>query len=344
MAFATSPERPAWQTEDLDEEWIENDDDEEDNLSNDTRSLSLTAPLATFIQTNSVLENELSQATPSNYGKGTFVVHQSVNHAPLVHQTPGGGLGVKKTNMKNIFSPMPLERMFDPPSPVDLPKPSVPIILESPPPEASTTIPDEIVETDLPQTKSLSSRKFTFSAPRPDFLDPGMNSPAYPMAESTPTPASNAPHGNSEPPLRLFQFQYDTYTREHLSAMVDSIAVNTPSGSTPSPVTFTHGLSKVSENTPEQSMLTDLRSAKRVKLSPVSDYQTGGVGDNAIISRPRLYGKEYVGASYSLMQAIKERDYSTISTVVSAQTGTPDVSKKAISALQSSGRKVLGMF
>ncbi|KAF8479459.1 hypothetical protein JB92DRAFT_2822519 [Gautieria morchelliformis] len=35
----------------------------------------------------------------------------------------------------------------------------------------------------------------------------------------------------TDPRLRLFQFQIDTFTREHLSTMVNSIAVHAPSDS-----------------------------------------------------------------------------------------------------------------
>ncbi|KAF7327773.1 hypothetical protein MKEN_00357000 [Mycena kentingensis (nom. inval.)] len=104
-----------------------------------------------------------------------------------------------------------------------------------PVPEAS----DEIVETDLPAMVSFHGRrasldcKFIFSAPRQ--LDPKPTL-SFPQAQSTPTPpfapnnaaaeiAAAAPP-STDPRLRLFQFQYDTFTRDHLSALADSIAVN----------------------------------------------------------------------------------------------------------------------
>ncbi|KAI3611006.1 sin component scaffold protein cdc11, partial [Moniliophthora roreri] len=257
---------------------------------------------------------------------GTFLVHEQIHNAPLnlLPKTPGRN---KKGNIKDFFSPMPLERMFEPPSPPP-PSKEPPYII----PTTPSTDGDEILETDLPGMASFDGRKpslncqFTFSAPREreHWLTPN----AMPQAESTPG-HPNLPNTapSTDPPLRLFQFQYDTFTRDHLSAMVDSIAVNAGpgSGTTNSPASLNNGLSRVSEIT--SANLNDdfshLRSAKRVKLSPKSDFGDSG-GDMAerviSVARPRIYGKEYVGASQSLMQQIKEaRDFSTISTVVSVR-------------------------
>ncbi len=58
-----------------------------------------------------------------------------------------------------------------------------------------------------------------------------------------------------------------------------------------------------------------LRSAKRVKLSPCSDYSEE---EDIRISRPRMYGKQYLGKSWELMQQIRSaRDFSTVSMVTS---------------------------
>ncbi|KAF9068641.1 hypothetical protein BDP27DRAFT_1327047 [Rhodocollybia butyracea] len=297
--------RPAWQTEELEDEWVEagaEDEESDDEQFNGTRSISFTVPLSTKIHT---INDISSPSSPQPIG--TFLVHQSIPNVPLLPKTPGRN---KKANIKDFFSPMPLERMFEPPSP---PQPkSVSLSAQSP---AS----DEIVETDIPNMVSFDGRKpsvdcqFTFSAPRDGFL----NLENRPQAESTPgnPTKTNPPPPSSDPPLRLFQFQYDTYTREHLSAMVDSIAVNPAlgSGTTNSPVSLDHGLSTVSEATHSHSF--HLRSAKRIKLSPKSDFEQG---DKA--QRPKLYGKDYVGESRSLMQQIKQaRDFSTISTVASAR-------------------------
>ncbi|KAJ7600466.1 hypothetical protein C8J56DRAFT_910325 [Mycena floridula] len=304
---------PAWQTDELQDEWVDQDDDSDDNFP---QSISLTAPLASEIHTN--LDDSDSEPPSPNPAVGTFLVHQSVAAAPLLPRTPGQAKN-KRGNIKDFFSPLPLERLFEPPSP-----PPAQINLHQRPEPAQAS--DEILETDLPNMVSFDGRKpslgcqFTFQAPRDDFINPN---PSAPQAQSTPCPPPSVPsssaHPTTDPPLRLFQFQYDTFTRDHLSAMVDSIAVNTPSGSgtTPSPTTFTHALSRVSEATGSHSSFSHLRSSKRVKLSPSTDYAEGVA---VSIARPRIYGKDYVGASQSLMQQIREaRDFSTISTTVSAQ-------------------------
>ncbi|KAK0487241.1 hypothetical protein IW261DRAFT_1446723 [Armillaria novae-zelandiae] len=249
---------PAWQTPELADEWPDDDDDDDC-----TRSISLTAPLATVISTPAT-------AKDSNYSAGTFLVHDALPPA----RTPG------KTGVKDFFSPLPLERMFDPPSP---------------PPQPSASLAPPI----LP-----NNARFTFTVPIPP--------PAF---QSTPNPPLPQPTAVRTPgALKLFHFQYDTYTREHLSALVDSIA--------PSP------LSPSSEPTPSPSGDLDefsrLRSAKRVKLSPRSAYS----GEEDIrISRPRIYGKQYLGESRELMQQIRSaRDFSTVSTVTSGKSNhsSPD--------------------
>ncbi|KAJ3998798.1 hypothetical protein F5050DRAFT_1566398 [Lentinula boryana] len=315
MFTVAGPSRPAWQTEELEDEWIEAepeggeyDDDEE---FNGTRSISFTAPLSTQIHTiHDIISNT---STPETMG--TFLVHRSIPNVPLLPKTPGQN---KKANIKDFFSPMPLERMFEPPSP---PAPRLSSFQQSSRPTENRQT-DEIMETDIPNMVSFDGRKpsvdcqFTFSAPRDGFLYHDNR----PQAESTPghpiPRTTNAPP--TDPPLRLFQFQYDTYTRDHLSAMVDSIAVNPGlgSGTTNSPASLDQGFSRVAEAIGTHSLTSNLRSAKRIKLSPKSDYR----GDVSEPSRPKLFGKDYVGESRSLMQQIKQaRDFSTISTVASAQ-------------------------
>ncbi|KAF9267601.1 hypothetical protein L218DRAFT_920669 [Marasmius fiardii PR-910] len=346
--------RPAWQTEELVDEWIDIEpsanDDRDDDYLNGTRSISLTAPLATIIHTtihtndtpspstspsSSLSSSPTSSSRPAG---GTFLVHEGLANASLLPKTPGRN---KKANIKDFFSPLPLERMFEPPSPLGAsPQPSsqyksspepisksVPIPLITAP-QSTNSESDEILATDIPGMASFDGRKpslacqFTFAAPRETWLNPNA-SKLYPQAESTPGHLHfpNTGPSSSEPPLRLFQFQYDTFTRDHLSAMVDSIAVNTGpgSGTTNSPTTPHNFLSKVSEIPSTNSDLSHLRSAKRLKLSPKTDYEVNRSGAGEVsLARPRIYGKDYVGASQSLMQAIKDaRDFSTVSTVVS---------------------------
>ncbi|KAF5376832.1 hypothetical protein D9757_008894 [Collybiopsis confluens] len=310
---AGSSSRPAWQTDELQDEWVEPEpEDSDDDQFNGTRSISFTAPLSTQIHT--INDIALPPPPAGSHSKGTFLVHQSIPNLPLLPKTPGRN----KTQMKNFFSPMPLESMFEPPSPprphsYSLPTPSQP--------SRASPGPDEIIETDVPNMNSFDGRKpsmdcqFTFSAPRDGLLNLGIQ----PEAESTPgNPGQRAPNPPAtDPPLRLFQFQYDTYTRDHLSAMVDSIAVNPAlgSGTTNSPASLEH-LSRVSELTGVHPHNSDVRSAKRIKLSPKSDLEE----EVPPPQRPKLLGKDYVGESQSLMKQIKQaRYFSTISTVASAQ-------------------------
>ncbi|KAF9463003.1 hypothetical protein BDZ94DRAFT_1259849 [Collybia nuda] len=339
MQEASPHSPPAWQTEELQDEWIELDGDasDDDNLTYGTRSISLTTALPTYIHTNDDEKDNEASRELSPVPVGTFLIRDDVQNVPLLPKTPGRQ---KKGIIKDFFSPMPLERMFEPPSPPEAYNTiSQPMVATVMPPTSQAQLEhsvgeDEIIETDMADMASFHGRKasiacqFTFAVPREPSLNPNNGiSGAFPQAHSTPNPpfAPTDVPPVTDPRLRLFQFQYDTYTREHLSAMVDSIAINTPSGtgSTPSPTNFSHGLSRVSEVSGSAGM-SHLRSTKRVKLSPRSDFYGEGAGAGASIARPRVQIKDYVGESRSLMQQIKQaRDFSTISTVASSQEDSP---------------------
>lgn len=325
---------PGWQTEELQDEWVDLDpenekDDDENDLTYGTRSISFTVPLTAHIHTNSDYEEDGGPSANTSRAVGTFLIRDDVAHSPLLLKTPGAN---KKGLIKDFFTPLPLERMFEPPSP---PTDSLACVKSSPPPASQPADKgDEIVQTDMPNMNSFHGRKasascqFTFSVPKDVSSRLGV---AFPQAQSTPNPPfpqRSAPA--TDPRLRLFQFQYDTYTRDHLSAMVDSIAINTPSGTgtTTSPTSFDQALSRVSEAVGSVTNNTyHLRSAKRVKLSPATDFYGEGAGAGATILRPKLYGKDYVGESRSLMQQIKQaRDFSTISSVASAPKDSPSTS------------------
>jgi protein NUD1 len=205
----------------------------------------------------------------------------------LPQKTPGQ----KKGLVRDFFSPIPLERMFDPPSP-RLP-----------------TIDD---------WRPHMRCRFTFTVPNPvaptEIVSPGstrVKNAAIPVAPAPPI---------TDPRLRLFQFQYDTFTRDHLSAMVDSIAINSPSGSNTGNFAVTtstpSGHPSVSSAS-AQSSPSELRSAKRVKLSPAGDFN--GLNGHPRCGVKRLVcRKDYVGESTSLMALIKNaRDFSVLSTAPS---------------------------
>ncbi|KAF8349237.1 hypothetical protein F5887DRAFT_945111 [Amanita rubescens] len=332
MSQTLASAAPGWQTEELQDEWIELESDEEhqseDDDDNNTRSISFTTPLPAHIVVNSDID--VGRSTSSSRVAGTFLIREDVQNAPILPKTPSRS----KKGMKGIFAPLPLESMFEPPTPPEQ-KPST--SSARPPATVSHGSHGDILETYVPnmfsfqKPKPSTAYKFTFSVPR----DVSTRQNSLPQVPITPNPprTPHAPPPATDPRLRLFQFQYDTYTRDQLSAMVDSIAMNTPSGSangtTPSPTSCNPILSRVSEvpsiDTPH------LRSAKRVKLSPRTDFYGEGDGAGASISRPKPIGKDYVGESRTLMQKIKQaRDFSTISTVASVRQGSPNLSDQEV--------------
>ncbi|OSD02453.1 hypothetical protein PYCCODRAFT_1367524 [Trametes coccinea BRFM310] len=339
--MASGQPKPAWLTDELADvdEWVDWQDDEPSVESIRSGSdLSLTQPLGSVLVRNNDLCSS-SDASKSNDSAGTFIVREEMPQAPLLPKTPGRG---NKPAVKDFFSPLALERMFEPPSPpqssTSLPLPAAKATAAPPvpsrlsqvhlPPSEDSQTPDVENEPCSPPQSDQDNDKdnnllqveaanshFTFSVPRPSPFNPGG---PVPNAQSTPGPSIAARQFNppsTDPRLRLFQFQYDTFTRDHLSAMVDSIAVNTPSGegaaaaqgsqqSTPS------GLSPVVETS-----FSRLRSAKRIKLSPASDF-SGEKGDGAAVIMRPLSRRDYVGESRNLMEQIrKARDFSTVSTV-----------------------------
>ncbi|KAH9947417.1 hypothetical protein B0H21DRAFT_738596 [Amylocystis lapponica] len=338
-------ERPAWQTDELVDEWIDQDDDDDLAVSSayahSSSDISFTQPIGSVLVRNADLENITGEAG------GTFLVREDVPAAPILPKTPGRN---KKTFTNDFFSPLALERMFEPPSP--------PATNSTPLPPVQTTAPivpsrlsqvyipgqetseqadssvgsgweDRNGESGVPEPaagatdtdRASLNCQFTFEVPRrPSPFNPMGSAPE---AQSTPGPPHAGPSmlnpPTTDPRLRLFQFQYDTFTRDHLSAMVDSIAVNTPSGGSgaqgQSGESSPTGLSPVRE-----ASLSRLRSSKRIKLSPASDYSGDGGDGAAVIIRPLSMRRDYVGESKSLMEKIrKARDFSTVSTVASAQ-------------------------
>lgn len=325
--------RPAWQTDELDEEWVDHEEAAsvrwQDSVSSRGTSsdISLTEALpSTFAPENT------SSITTSSAAPGTFVVREDAPTVPLLPKTPGHH---NKNKMKDFFSPMALERMFEPPSPPkQLAEPPIPLTshhtaapaipsrlskVHYPDEPTGEHDPNEIIETDIPNLAAFDPRKpslngqFTFSFPQ---STPNLS----PIPQSTPTTHSRVPNKapSTDPRLRLFQFQYDTFTREHLSAMVDSIAVNTPSAGTNATPTFSlrlsaHGISHISEV--EDESMGRMRSSKRIKLSPAVDYADEEPPPTPVPPERPNSRRDYVGESKSLMEQIRQaRDFSTIST------------------------------
>ncbi len=311
--------QPAWQTEELQDEWPD-EGHSGDDLH--TRSISLTVPVGPQALTSSLPVGDVNVP-------GTFLIRQDVLSA-LPQKTPGQRKGL----IKDFFSPIPLECMFDPPSPG---RDSSHTILNPPTHgRLSHHVPPSIVPATSSRVTSQNSNPsevaafdgwrpnmhcpFTFTAPD-SAPSPRVTSPGFTRTKSTPSTATSV-IPSVEPPLRLFQFQYDTFTRDHLSAMVDSIAINSPSGSNAGNLAANSspfGLPTVSEASAPFSSI-ELRSAKRVKLSPVSDFDDPENGRSCDM-RSLLCRKDYVGESRSLMARIKStRDISIFSTPVSIAT------------------------
>jgi hypothetical protein len=302
--------QPAWQTDELKDEWP----DESDDVSEpNTRSISLTIPVGSLHHSGTGLRQDTDVVADV---LGTLVIRQDAPPA-----FPQRNFAQKKGLVKDFFSPIALERMFDPPSP-GTPVQSTRNI-PSPPSQSPVARPTSLTSVETQEDLAVHrlagadnwqpdmSCQFTFTVPRPTTIT-DFASPSHIQDENAPrTSAPVAPM--VDPPLRLFQFQYDTFTRDHLSAMVDSIAINSPSGSntgnlvanTSSPF----GLHPVSEATSHFSSI-ELRSAKRVKLSPASDSHGSNNRGSCTARRPACR-KDYVGESRCLMAQIKNaRDFS----------------------------------
>ena len=313
--------QPGWQTEELQDEWPD-EGDSADDLH--TRSISLTVPVSPL------------QLGDVEVPAGTFLIRKDVP-STLPQKTPGRAKGL----IKDFFSPIPLERMFDPPSPAHVsshPVPSPPThghIAHDVPPPSAPIAPSCITS----QSGTLNSNpsevaafdgwrpnvhcQFTFTVPD-STPSPHITTPAFARAKGTPGAAASV-ITSVDPPLRLFQFQYDTFTRDHLSAMVDSIAINSPSGSNAENLagnaSSPFGLPTVSEASAQFNSI-ELRSAKRVKLSPVSDFGDSQSGSSCG-QQGLVFRKDYVGESRSLMARIKTaRDISMLSTPVSTTSAT----------------------
>lgn len=343
--------KPAWQNEDLEEEWIDLEEDEQsDHQSNASLYAHNTSDLS-FTQTHgSVLQastNSPNSPASSVSAAGTVLIRDDIPEAPFLPQTPGNA---KKMFSKNFFSPLALERMFEPPSPPQAtPQIQPPAFHKNTPAIPSRLsrvyVPSEgdvtsesldglgeadmdesaVVERDRGETLDEAGSEapryqFTFAAPDPHagrtLVPPSFNpSTPQPSRLNLFTPARFLLPSATDPRLKLFQFQYDTFTRDHLSAMVDSIAVHSPAGD--SYTANSKDSSPIAPPSPSDRSLSRLRSAKRLKLSPASDFS----GDeDQFIERQKNY-RDYIIESRFLMDKIRQtQDYSTITTQGSALT------------------------
>lgn len=215
----TSPV-PGWQTEELRDEWPDLEPDEADDghdLSYGTQSVSLTIPLSSEIHSTCAFQSNAISSFDKLDTKGTFIVREDVVDVPLLPKTPGRN----KNPIKDFFTPLPLERMFEPPSPsfpssegVEADKENLNLAsrLDQSCGLETRPEPEEVIETDLQimnnfhGCKTTMECQFTFTVPR---VAPQRG--VLPQAQSTPNPpipTRTAPA--TDPRLRLFQFHYDT--------------------------------------------------------------------------------------------------------------------------------------
>jgi protein NUD1 len=354
-----SPPKPGWQTDELEDEWIES------FSSNNNENICIVNPLSIISHGRfddvSPKDPMLSPAAtpPSPTGPGTFLIREDQLAAPIL---PKPLLkGKSKGLLKDFFSPLALETMFEPPSPRQNELRPAPSPLDNTVPVGdeeqeldlelatvdgsvdeglgdsnmeetrSVSTPDRgdneggdheqfkgedvIMASDIPNLSSFDGRKpstsykFTFSAACLTAANRTPNSSPL-LVKHAPLSQFQAPP--TDPRLRLFQFQYDTFTRDHLSAMVDSIAVHTPSDSSKhgSPESVLTGVHSHSPLSAQEAPNAYVRATKRLKLTPPED------NDNVLRSKAR---KDYVGESKSLMRMIKQARTPSMMTTVSAK-------------------------
>ncbi|KZT12130.1 uncharacterized protein LAESUDRAFT_754633 [Laetiporus sulphureus 93-53] len=336
--------RPAWQTDELADEWV-NQDDEPSSRGQSSSDLSLTQPL----------ESVIVQHGDLNYGsihvRGTFLVKDDVPATPFLQRMPGR----QQPSSNNLFSPHPLERMFESPPTTSHDRTA------SPPPRAivpgvAVTLSKACMPTqdDIVAIRAEDEVQRDLANPYAMRGIPG--STDFPFTFEAQLPRSSAGAGDQDgahrdsvlphisttgtapthmdPPLRLFQFNYDTYTRDHLSAIVDSIAVNTPSGGSDTANYGDTTSPSASSLAPDSSPLC-LRSAKRIKLSSSTGFQSRG-DRAALILRPPLQRRKFKGEPRLLMATAKKATpMSTMATIgttrssASRSTLTPHIRRSA---------------
>lgn len=335
-AATTGPSvcKPGWQTDDLDEEWVDA------SLNNSPHEHTGDTLDHSFVKYNSAPLEENPTSEHANIGqisppkRGTFQIREDQPAAPIGHLLDGRNKS--RHAFKDIFTPLALETMFNPPSPhqsqSEKTGPGPPLETShsntstayegeedmeftNSRPNSDTEIGDEeqgdvILASDIPNLvgfdgrKPSTSYKFTFSAVQPSRAEVG-----------TPLPTSQPTAPTTDSRLRLFQFQYDTFTREHLSAVVDSIAVHTSDSSR---AMSPRGLSK--EDQCHDIEYSNMRAPKRLKLTPpdeLSAIQPPG----QIKTR-----RDYVGESKYLMKKIKETRSPSMMEIF-AEPNSPEINK-----------------
>lgn len=210
---------------------------------------------------------------------GTFLVHDD---KPITPMQPK----IQKALRRDIFTPLKLETMFDPPSSQDT---QVPTPEQSLNPSSSKRInatPERSVPFLFNGRDSSNAFPFTFSVRRSLRPDPVQHNYTNPQADKS--------------RLRLFQFHYDTFTREHLSALVDAIPISSDSLSASS--------ASIHDGIDSPSGLSHYRPAKRIKLSPPDHLPRARRRHRLSLPRnaPTSERKDNIRESKSLVQTIAD--------------------------------------
>ena len=229
---------------------------------------------------------------------GTFVVHDDKPITPIQPR-------VQRALRKDIFTPLKLETMFNPPSPQETRVPTPEQSLNSSGCKKTHVTPERSVPFLFNGRDSSNAFPFTFSVQRSPRPDPVQHNCTDPQVDKS--------------RLKLFHFHYDTFTREHLSALVDAIPISSSSLNSSS--------ASIHDDTNSPSSISHYRPAKRIKLSPPEHLPRDR-------RRPRLSlpgnipasgRKVYIRESKSLMQAIADARFYT-----SPFAGTPQIVKQPL--------------
>ena len=193
---------------------------------------------------------------------------------------------MQKALRKDIFTPLKLETMFNPPSPQETRVPTPEQSLNLSGFKKVDVTPERGVPFLFNGRDSSKAFPFTFSVQR------------SPCPNSVQHNCTDAQVDKSR--LKLFHFHYDTFTREHLSALVDAIPVSSSSFNTSSAL--------IHDGANSSSSLSHYRPAKRIKLSPPDHLPRARRRPRLSLpgNTPASGRKDYIRESKSLMHAIAE--------------------------------------
>jgi hypothetical protein len=130
------------------------------------------------------------------------------------------------------------------------------------------------------ESPTLPQSEFSFTYEPPSQMN---GQPAFDPNEISHSTVNGGRRGETSEQggLRLFRTTYDTYTRDHLSALVDSIAIEKSDSQSPSRNDQSPMSGERSEGSRESgsTSTSDMRSSKRLRMSPESPPGRRGITD-----------------------------------------------------------------